>query len=275
LEVITKLDQRVIDKQQKDAVAHSFGEAASQYDQYAKIQHRIANQLIDLCPKQDKINILDLGCGTGYCLPLLNKKYPKAKIIGGDLSQGMLDYAKDHYPKSKSENFNYSICDAEKLPFNDDQFDFIFSNFAVQWCDDFNTVLSEAYRCLQPGGQLLLSTLAQGTLKELKQAWASADQYQHVNEFIDGSQLSVDARNSDFDVQELLLATEFEYYDSVRELTDSLKRIGAHNITPGRAKALTSPGTIKKFTKALMDFKIEQGIPARYKVFICLLKKPI
>jgi malonyl-CoA O-methyltransferase len=269
LQVITKLDQQVIDKQQKDAVAHSFGEAASQYDQYAKIQHRIANQLIDLCPKSDKKNILDLGCGTGYCLPLLNKKYPNAKIIGGDLSQGMLDYAKGHYP-----SFNFSICDAEKLSFNDSQFDFIFSNFAVQWCEDFNQVLSEAYRCLKPGGHLLLSTLADGTLKELKQAWASADQYQHVNNFIDGSQLSVDARNSQFEVKELLLATEFEYYDSVRGLTDSLKRIGAHNITAGRAKSLTSPGTIKKFTQALTEFKIEQGIPARYKVFSCLLKKP-
>ena len=254
---------------EKQYVAESFGKAASNYDEYARIQHRIAHDLISRCPAAYKEHVLDLGCGTGYCLPLLAENYPKASITGADLSQGMLDYAQAHFP-----DYSYEIADAEKLPFSDEQFDLIYSNFAVQWCDDFSKVLSEAYRCLKPGGHLVLSTLADGTLKELKQAWAQADQFQHVNDFEKSDFLSKCVGQSQFTVDVNVVNTEFHYYATVRELTDSLKRIGAHNITQGRAKSLTSPGTIKKFTKALQGFRTEQGLPASYEVFTIVLCKP-
>lgn len=257
---------------EKQAVAQSFGEAASHYDEFAKIQHRVAEDLLVLCPQLtgEAIQILDLGCGTGYCLPELSKRYPDGRITGADLSQGMLDYARERYP-----NFEYAIADAEDLPFEANQFDLIFSNFAVQWCDSFLSVLQQAYKALKPGGYLLLSTLADGTLAELKQAWASVDEHQHVNDFETADSLEEAVEKSGLDVEHMSLHTEFDYYDSVRGLTDSLKRIGAHNITSGRSKALTSRGTIKKFKEALEDFRTEQGLPASYQVFSCLLKKPI
>lgn len=254
---------------EKQFVAKSFGNAANEYDEYARIQYRIAQSLIELCPKQEKTNVLDLGCGTGYCLPLLANLYPTANITGADISQGMLDYAASHHAE-----FNFEIADAENLPFKQKQFDLIFSNFAVQWCDEFSTVLSEAYRCLAPGGHLVLSTLAEGTLTELKQAWSSADQYQHVNDFELAETLMACVADSGFVVQLTQCQIEQYFYSNVRALTDSLKRVGAHNITPGRAKALTSPGTIKKFTKAMESFRTQQGLPASYQVFTCVLTKP-
>jgi len=257
---------------EKQAVAQSFGDAAHDYDQYAKVQYRVAQGLMHLCPNlpNDQPDILDLGCGTGYCLPKIAAKYPAANLLGADLSQGMLEYAKQHYPE-----FGYQVADAENLPFNVNQFDFIFSNFAVQWCDSFLTVLQQAYKVLKPGGYLLLSTLADGTLAELKQAWASVDQHQHVNEFETADDLEKAVEESGFSVQQLSLQTEFDYYDTVRGLTDSLKRIGAHNITSGRSKTLTSPGTIKKFKQQLERYRTEEGLPASYQVFTCLLQKPM
>lgn len=256
---------------EKQAVAQSFGDAANDYDEYALIQHKIAQGLISISP--NTINhskaILDLGCGTGYCLPLLSEKYQTQNVTGADLSQGMLDYAQSHYPL-----FKYEMADAENLPFKDNQYDLIFSNFAVQWCDRFSQVLAEIFRCLAPGGKLVLSTLADGTLQELKQAWAQADDYQHVNDFEPASALMNAVDASEFDVALMNTKTEVHYYSTVRALTDSLKRIGAHNITSGRAKALTSPGTIKKFSKALESFRTEQGLPASYEVFTCVLSKP-
>ena len=125
------LDQHLL----KDQVAKSFSDAADDYDQYARIQHKLAHELLSLCPQQDKTSILDLGCGTGYCLPQLNKLYPGAHLTGGDLAPGMLQHAKQYYP-----DYEYQISDAENLPFEDNQFDLIFSSLAVQWCDDFSLV---------------------------------------------------------------------------------------------------------------------------------------
>ncbi|MEY8264264.1 MAG: methyltransferase domain-containing protein, partial [Bermanella sp.] len=83
----------------KDAIAKSFSKAASEYDEYARIQHVLAHELLTLCPRQDKKNVLDLGCGTGYCLPALQEIYPRAHITGGDLAVGMLQHAQSQHPQ--------------------------------------------------------------------------------------------------------------------------------------------------------------------------------
>jgi malonyl-CoA O-methyltransferase len=252
----------------KEVVAKSFGDAAQSYDEFAKIQHRIAAQLLSQCPSDVKKSVLDLGCGTGYCLPVLEQRYSKAQITGADLSQGMLDFAQASFPK-----FQYTIADAENLPFENESFDLIFSNFAVQWCDDFSMVLSQAFNALKPGGHLLLSTLAGGTLAELKQAWASVDNLQHVNNFETAEDLEKYIDDSGFEVENISCHTELDFYDDIRGLTDSLKRIGAHNMTQGRSKALTSAGKVKAFKVAMEAYREDEGLPASYNVFTCLLRK--
>ncbi|MEY8248883.1 MAG: malonyl-ACP O-methyltransferase BioC [Bermanella sp.] len=252
----------------KDAIAKSFSKAASEYDEYARIQHVLAHELLTLCPRQDKKNVLDLGCGTGYCLPALQEIYPQAHITGGDLALGMLQHAQSQHPQ-----FAYEISDAENLPFADEQFDLIFSSLAVQWCDDFSRVLSSAYRCLKPGGHLVLSNLAAGTLLELKQAWLEVDQHQHVNEFTVGTELLNNIDESAFTAVAVNINKHVDYHPNVRSLTDSLKRIGAHNLTAGRAKGLTSPSMIKQFKLAMEQQRHAQGLPASYAVLTCVLKK--
>ena len=143
----------------------------------------------------------------------------------------------------------------------------------MQWCDDFSLVLKNAYRCLKPGGHLVLSNLANGTLCEMKEAWQQVDKNQHVNEFASWQELEGMVKNSDFKTINIDQTIHKDYHSSVRSLTDSLKRIGAHNITQGRAKGLTSPATIKRFKQAIETFRDEQGLPASYQVFSCVLEK--
>ncbi|WP_283787779.1 malonyl-ACP O-methyltransferase BioC [Bermanella sp. WJH001] len=253
----------------KQAVAKSFSNAAQDYDQFARFQHELAKSLIEMCPEEKKQTILDLGCGTGYCLPLLNQQYTKASLLGADIAPGMLAFAQQQYPE-----FQYAVADAENLPFAEGQFDLIFSNLAVQWCDDFSQVLIQAYKCLKPGGHFVLSTLADGTLAELKQAWSQVDQHQHVNQFDDENDLKAMLGASLFQIEQLNISTIYDYHKDVRGLTDSLKRIGAHNITDGRAKGLTSPRAVKQFMQAMETHRQEAGLPASYRVLSCCLKKP-
>jgi malonyl-CoA O-methyltransferase len=252
----------------KEAIANSFSKAAGQYDAYARIQHVLAHDLLSRCPLENKQSVLDLGCGTGYCLPELQKKYPQAKVVGGDLAPGMLQHAKSLYPQ-----FDYHVSDAESLPFKEAQFDLVFSNLAVQWCEDFSSVLSEAWRCLKPGGHLVLSNLANGTLLELKQAWLEVDKHQHVNAFLLGDELRSNINSSEFSQVDVQINTHIDFHPNVRSLTDSLKRIGAHNITRGRAKGLTSPSIIKQFKAAMEKHRTADGLPASYAVLSCVLKK--
>jgi malonyl-CoA O-methyltransferase len=253
----------------KQAVAKSFSDAANDYDQFARFQHELAKALIEMCPPEQKQHILDLGCGTGYCLPLLKQQYDQASLLGADIAPGMLAFAQQQHPE-----FQYAVADAENLPFTQGQFDLIFSNLAVQWCDDFSQVLSQAYKCLKPGGHLVLSTLADGTLTELKQAWSQVDQHQHVNQFDAEQDLKSMIESSAFNIEQFNITTLYDYHKDVRGLTDSLKRIGAHNITDGRAKGLTSPRAVKQFMQAMENHRQSSGLPASYRVLSCSLIKP-
>jgi len=252
----------------KQEVAKSFGDAASEYDAYARIQHLLADELLAKCPDISASKILDLGCGTGYCLPMLSAKYKEATLMGADLSQGMLDHAAKHFPQ-----FEYAQADAEALPFATEQFDLVFSNLAVQWCDDIANVLSQVYGVLKPGGYFVFTNLADGTLKELKAAWSSVDQFQHVNEFPTGEVLLQKNQGSEFQIESYAVQERIQYYPDLRALTDSLKRIGAHNITQGRSKGLTSRKVIRGFSEAMESYRVDQGLPARYQVAFSVLRK--
>src|SRR5262245_59206428 len=58
--------------------------------------------------------ILDLGCGTGEFSSLLQARYPEAQVIPLDLSQQMIEYAKQHSVQS------LCVCaDSSELPLRD------------------------------------------------------------------------------------------------------------------------------------------------------------
>ncbi|MGV0879956.1 methyltransferase domain-containing protein, partial [Martelella sp. FLE1502] len=59
----------------------------------------------------------------------------------------------------------------------------IFSSLALQWCEDFASVLGEARRALRPGGTFAFSSLCVGTLQELRDSWQVVDGFTHVNRF--------------------------------------------------------------------------------------------
>jgi ubiquinone/menaquinone biosynthesis C-methylase UbiE len=94
-------------------------------------------------------NILELGIGTN-----LNQDfYPKSvSVLGIDWSEEMLVKARE---KSDSR-FTLEKMDAKHLAFSDNHFDTIVSTFVLSASEDPETVLSEAYRVLKPGGTLYL-----------------------------------------------------------------------------------------------------------------------
>ena len=94
-------------------------------------------------------SIADIGCGTGSQTALLKNKFPKAQVTGVDFSKAMLDYAKAH---QEDGSLNWLCCDAEDLALEDQSEDLVFSNFALQWCNDLSPSLTEIYRVLKPTG---------------------------------------------------------------------------------------------------------------------------
>ncbi len=100
--------------------------------------------------------ILDVATGTGdFAFEALGLK-PK-KIIGVDISQGMLDIAQQKITKrSEQHRFEVRLGDSEKLLFDDNTFDAVTVSFGVRNFENLDKGLSDMNRVLKPGGKVVI-----------------------------------------------------------------------------------------------------------------------
>ena len=108
-----------------------------------------------LKPYQPKI-LLDVATGTGdfavECMALNPEK-----IIGIDLSEGMLEVGREKIKKKKLDNIiELKKGDSENLPFSDNYFDAYTVGFGVRNFENLEKGLSEMLRVLKPGGQAVI-----------------------------------------------------------------------------------------------------------------------
>ena len=93
-------------------------------------------------------SLLDVGCGGGWFLRDVNKKYPHLKLTGCDLSEPMLVYSKNLL----GDNATIVKGDAQNLPFQDNSFDYITSTLAFHHFPEPDKAISEFWRVLKPNG---------------------------------------------------------------------------------------------------------------------------
>jgi len=104
-------------------------------------------------PSLDK-NLIDVACGTGDIGKLfLDNTNKNNRITCVDPNEGMINKGKQKL--SKYKNIEWVISSAEKLPFNDNTFDFYTISFGLRNTKNLTKALSEAYRVLKPGGRYL------------------------------------------------------------------------------------------------------------------------
>ena len=259
----------------KLAVAHSFSDAAATYDSVTELQKKVAGIVMDKVNRYATLcdNALDLGCGTGLHTAELSQVFPGARIWGVDLAPGMLEYASKRLGTDSKVEL---VCgDAENLPFEKESMDFVFSNFSLQWCLDLKRVFLEVYRVLKPGGWIFFSLPGERTLWELKESWSAVDEnYSHVNRFSALNELRDIAQNINLESLELYRENEIMYYQQLRELTAELKAMGAHNVTSGRARALTGKHKILGLVRAYEGYRDqEKGLPATWEVIYGAFRK--
>lgn len=95
----------------KNVLKKNFSRNAVNYDTYAVIQKKMAHQLLKTISFEhkdthDSINILDIGCGTGYFTEQLARCYPNANITAVDIAPGMIEYARK---KLRSKKLNFYV----------------------------------------------------------------------------------------------------------------------------------------------------------------------
>jgi ubiquinone/menaquinone biosynthesis C-methylase UbiE len=100
-------------------------------------------------------DVIDMGCGTGNLLFEAARRWPGARLVGLDGSDGMLDVARRRaaaLPESLRARVSYVTSDAAAVPFPDASFDLVITGFMLQQVPDRPAAMAELYRITRPGG---------------------------------------------------------------------------------------------------------------------------
>lgn len=100
--------------------------------------------------------ILDIGCGNAR--DILQILSSGAKVVGVDISEGMVSSAKNALAACDIHQVMLQVGDATALPFPDRRFDKILCSEVVEHIPDAQKALTEMWRVLKPGGSVVLST---------------------------------------------------------------------------------------------------------------------
>jgi malonyl-CoA O-methyltransferase len=254
-------DEFTLDRRQLRA---AFEHAARDYEAAAVLQREIGGRLRERLEftTLKPAHILDIGCGPGTELMALSKRYPKAQVWGVDIAMNMLLCGRRNQRWFRRKPL--ACADAVRLPFKAMQFDLVYSNLMLQWCDDLESTLTELRRVLKPHGMLLFSSFGPDTLKELRSAWQRVDSFNHVNRFIDMHDIGDALIRTGFvepvmDVEQLTLT-----YPDVFALMRDLKSIGAHNVTRGRARGMYGRKRMQQLIQAYERYRRDGRVPATY-----------
>ncbi len=248
-------------------VRRNFGRAASTYEQHDVLQREVQTQLLerlDFYKEPQPTRVLDVGAGTGRGSALLKQRYPKAEVIAMDLALPMLRAAKSH--SSWRRPFARVCAEATALPLADRSVDVLHSNLCFQWIDDLPALFGECTRVLKPGGLMVFSSFGPDTLKELRAAWAEADQQAHVSRFLDmhdvgDAMLAAGLRDPVLDVFRYTLT-----YSEPRKLLEELQGLGATNADQTRERGLTGKSHYQRMLAAYETMRVDGRIPATWEV---------
>jgi demethylmenaquinone methyltransferase/2-methoxy-6-polyprenyl-1,4-benzoquinol methylase len=146
----------------KQQVAEMFNSIAFRYDFLnrflsAGIDIRWRKKAIKQLKALQPQTILDVATGTADVALLTHELLQPNKIIGIDISEGMLDFGRKKIAKAGLQNsIELFTGDSEKINFADNSFDAITVAFGVRNFENLENGLKEMYRVLKPGGKAVV-----------------------------------------------------------------------------------------------------------------------
>lgn len=245
----------------------------------SRMHERLA--LVKLAPR----HVLDVGCGEGADLPLLQEQYADAQVIGIDASASMLETARASQRQAMSSvnrlltrllpakigaGFESSaglICgDLAQLPLKNASADLIWSNLALHWHPQPDHVFAEWRRVLRVDGLLMFSCFGPDTFKEVRAAFAPIDDAAHALSFVDMHDFGDMLVNAGFATPVMDMETVTVTYDSIDKLMADVRAWGGNPLLT-RRRTLLGRHAWRRLCDGLEQFRRDDGkLPLTFEI---------
>jgi malonyl-CoA O-methyltransferase len=247
----------------------------------ARMHERLA--LVRIAPQ----NVLDAGCGEGADLSALQNTFAEAEVFGIDAAWPMLIAARERAMAARSA-FNRLLAkwlpaksgaalgvnagpallcaDFAQLPFGANAFDLVWSNLALHWHSQPDRVFAEWRRVLRVDGLLMFSCFGPDTFKQLRVAFAAADEWQHVLPFVDMHDFGDMLVNAGFSTPVMDMETITVTYETVDKLMADVRAWGGNPLVT-RRRGLLSRASWNRVVEALEAMRRVDGkIPLSFEI---------
>ncbi len=124
--------------------------SARQYLKFLNERTLPSRDLVSKINVENPRKIIDIGCGPGNSSCVLKNRFPSAKVYGADISENMLENAKNNHPDIEFFKFDAN-CDFEKLSCD---YDIVYSNACIQWIKNQERVIKNMFSLVKSGGVL-------------------------------------------------------------------------------------------------------------------------
>ncbi len=134
-----------------------FDRRAATYDR-DDFHHHVVSLLVAGAELRSGFRVLDIATGTGLlAIQAAQKVGPTGKVLGIDVSKGMLAEAHKKAAAAELRNIDFVLADAERLEFPRESFDRVFCSSALVLMSDIPRALHRWIGFLKPGASSRLT----------------------------------------------------------------------------------------------------------------------
>ncbi|WP_340122056.1 class I SAM-dependent methyltransferase [Methylobacter svalbardensis] len=117
-------------------------------------------------------SFLEIGCGTGFVISAISKRFPETRLSGSEYLEEGLVYARQRVPGTE-----FTQMDARQIPY-ESELDAIGAFDVLEHIEDDETVLQQIYKALKSDGIVFI------TVPQHRWLWSSVDEYAcHVRRY--------------------------------------------------------------------------------------------
>lgn len=175
--------------------------------------------------------VLDLAAGSGDLSEKFAQKVgEEGHVVVTDINQAMLEEGRKRLTNAGiASNVEYCLVNAEKLPFEDNEFDCISISFGLRNVTDKQTALESMHRCLKPGGRALVLEFSQPTNESFRRLY-DAYSFNVIPKL--GEMIADDRESYQYLVESI---RKHPTQDELKQmmLTAGFDRVRYHNLTGG------------------------------------------